>query len=297
MTFMDRMATAPISWGVCEVPGWGHQLPVERVLREMAETGFRSTELGSVGYLPLEPAGLRSVLGEHGLTLLAAFVPLVVHDEAEVAQTMRQATEMAELLQAAGARYFNTAPVMTWAWGDRRPLSDAEWAHTMTMLARVEEITAAHGLHQVLHPHHGIVVETAEEVRRVLAGSDVDFVLDTAHLAIGGFDPVDFVAEARDRVGLVHVKDLDSALAARLNKGELTLMEAVQTGVFPAVGAGDLAIDQVISELERSGYDGWYVLEQDVAVTGDEPALGCGPVEGVRQSVQYLRGLQQRLAV
>ena len=27
-----RLAAAPISWGVCEVPGWGRQLAPERVL-------------------------------------------------------------------------------------------------------------------------------------------------------------------------------------------------------------------------------------------------------------------------
>jgi hypothetical protein len=27
-----RIAAAPISWGVCEVPGWGHQMAAERVL-------------------------------------------------------------------------------------------------------------------------------------------------------------------------------------------------------------------------------------------------------------------------
>jgi inosose dehydratase len=32
---MDRVAGAPISWGVCEVPGWGHQLSPEQVLPEM----------------------------------------------------------------------------------------------------------------------------------------------------------------------------------------------------------------------------------------------------------------------
>jgi len=80
---MDRMATAPISWGICEVPGWGIQLPVDRVLSEMAQMGFPATELGSEGYLPSSPTELRSVLDEHGLGLLAAFVPLVVHDSEE----------------------------------------------------------------------------------------------------------------------------------------------------------------------------------------------------------------------
>ena len=31
----NRVAGAPISWGVCEVPGWGYQLRPHRVLAEM----------------------------------------------------------------------------------------------------------------------------------------------------------------------------------------------------------------------------------------------------------------------
>ena len=38
-----RLAGAPISWGVCEVPGWGRMLPPERVFAEMAELGLRAT--------------------------------------------------------------------------------------------------------------------------------------------------------------------------------------------------------------------------------------------------------------
>ena len=72
-------------------------------------------------------------------------------------------------------------------------------------------------------------------------------------------------------------------------------MEAVQGGIFPTVGRGDLDIDRVITSLEQGGYDGWYVLEQDVAITGGEPVAGEGPVEDVKASVEYLRGLEARL--
>ncbi len=295
MSFMQRLATAPISWGICEVPGWGHQLPVERVLSEMAELGFRSTELGSDGYLPADPAALKATLAPHELTLLAAFVPLVLHDPQEADETLRRAEEMAGLLAAAGARYFNTAPVTTYDWDPRTELSDAQWDHVMMMFGRIEKVTEAHGLVQVLHTHVGCIVETKDEVARVLAGSDVSFVLDTAHLAVGGYDPVDFVTNHADRVGLVHIKDTVMAVSDQLNAGEVTLMEAVQGGIFPPVGDGDLDIDMVIQTLEQSGFDGWYVLEQDVAITGAEPEIGSGPIEGVRKSVDYLRGLEQRL--
>lgn len=293
---MDRMATAPISWGICEVPGWGIQLPVDRVLSEMSQMGFPATELGSEGYLPSNPNELRSVLEAHQLGLLAAFVPMVVHDAAEADETLRQATDMAVRLREIGATYFNTAPVTSWDWAARRELTDVEWAHSMEMFGRIEEITEAHGLIQVLHEHVGTIVETKEEIQRVVDNSQIRFVLDTAHFAVGGYDPVDFVQNHADRVGLVHIKDCDLSVAKRLNDGEITLMEAVQSGIFPTVGRGDLDMDTVISVLEASGYTGWYVLEQDIAITGAEPAPGKGPIEDVQESVDYLRGLEVRLA-
>ena len=296
MSFMQRMATAPISWGICEVPGWGIQLPVDRVLAEMAELGFSATELGSEGYLPSDPSELGSVLSSHNLDLLAAFIPVLVHDPAEANETLRRSEESAKLLQAAGATYFNSSPVTTWDWAPRRELTPVEWDHTMIMFDRIEEITKGHGLTQVLHEHYGTIVETKEEIQRVVDNSGIQFVLDTAHFAVGGYDPADFVDAHADRVGLVHIKDCDLAVAKRLNAGELSLMEAVQGGIFPTVGKGDIDIDRVISSLEAGGYPGWYVLEQDIAITGGEPAEGQGPIEDVKASVDYLRGLEERLA-
>ncbi|MEO7269375.1 MAG: inosose dehydratase, partial [Knoellia sp.] len=52
----ERIAGAPISWGVCEVPGWGHQLDVDTVLRQMRAVGIVATEFGPDGFLPDAPA-------------------------------------------------------------------------------------------------------------------------------------------------------------------------------------------------------------------------------------------------
>ena len=49
---IDRIAAAPISWGICEVPGWGLQMSPSRILGEMAELGITKTELGALGWLP-----------------------------------------------------------------------------------------------------------------------------------------------------------------------------------------------------------------------------------------------------
>ncbi len=286
---LARTATAPISWGVCEVPGWGHQLTPDRVLAEMRELGFTHTELGSAGWLPETVDGLAEVLGRHQLSLLASFVPLVLHDPAQADETIRQARHHADLLAGAGARYFNTAPVTSLDWEPRRPYDDGEWDHLVAMIDRVEEICRAAGLEQVVHEHVGCVIETAADVERLLTASDVAFVLDTGHLAIGGFDPLDFATDHADRVGLVHLKDTRLAIADKLNGGDLSLMEAVQDGLFPALGEGDLPLDQIITTLEANGFTGWYVIEQDCAITGELPAPGDGPLRDVAKSVAYLQ--------
>ncbi|HLS49142.1 MAG TPA: inosose dehydratase, partial [Actinomycetaceae bacterium] len=75
-----RIAGAPISWGVCEVPGWGHQMEPERVLQEMTALGLSATEFGPQGWLPEAPAERAAALAGHDLSAVGAFVPVVLHD-------------------------------------------------------------------------------------------------------------------------------------------------------------------------------------------------------------------------
>jgi inosose dehydratase len=288
MPFPDRLAGAPISWGVCEVPGWGVILPPERVLSEMSSLGLRATEIGAVGWLPSDPSLLREVLARHELTAVAGFVPLPLHDPGQWPGALADARAVADRLQRAGARVFVSAAVTDPAWSPRIPLDAGAWRHLTAALSILDDVAGEHELVHVLHPHVGTLVETADDVRRVLDGSDVRWCLDTGHLAIGGTDPVAFASDAAGRIGHVHLKDVDLAVAARLNAGELTLVEATRMGLFPRLGAGDVAVAELVVALERTGWDGWYVLEQDTCLTA-EPSPGEGPVLDVRHAVELLR--------
>ena len=79
---MPRVAGAPISWGVCEVPGWGYQMDAERVLDEAARLGLTALEAGPDGFLPGDPEEMASLLSQHGLELVGGFVPVVLHRHA-----------------------------------------------------------------------------------------------------------------------------------------------------------------------------------------------------------------------
>ncbi|NHA67732.1 TIM barrel protein [Phycicoccus flavus] len=287
--FLDRVASAPISWGICEVPGWGKMLPTDRVLTEMTDLGITATEYGAPGFLPVEPDAVREVLGSHGMSLLGGFTPLVLHDPARRDDELARVQEVAGLFGRAGASTFVSCPVMDDDWSVPRPLDRDEHAHLVRMLGEVDTICADAGLTQVLHPHLQTVVETSTDVERVLDDCDVKWCLDTGHLAIGGTDPVDFARRAAERVGHVHLKDVRMDLVPRLMDRSTSIMAGVQEGLFPPLGQGDLPLAEVVRTLEASGYDGWYVIEQDTAITGPFPGLGEGPVTGVEASMQYLR--------
>jgi inosose dehydratase len=284
---MARLAAAPISWGVCEVPGWGLQLPPERVLAEMARLGVRATELGPQGWLPLDGPRVRVALARFGLRLVGGFVPVVVH-EPDLGETRAQAARAAAQLAAAGADVFVAALVADAQWSAPPALDDDAFKRAGEHLRELADLVAAEGLLLVLHPHVGTLVERAADVERALRATDVSWCLDTGHLLIGGVDPAEFVSRHGPRIGHVHLKDVDGAVAGRLGAGELSLVQATQAGLFRPLGQGDAGIDEVVALLHGFGYDGWLVLEQDTAITGEEPPVGRGPVLDVQASIDYL---------
>ncbi len=289
--FLDRVGAAPISWGICEAPGWGLQLPVDRVLAEARELGITAFEQGALGWLPPDPAQMRAKLGEYGMRLLGGFVPLVLHDRSRRDEQLAEADRIAAAMAAAGAGYYVTAPVPSHEQWFHPSLSADEWDELLVNVDRVGEIVAGHGLVQAVHPHVDTDIETDDDFQRFLDGCGSKFCFDTGHLTIGGADVVRIAREHIDRVGVVHLKDVDGAVAARERSGELDLMAATHAGLFPPLGHGMVPLAEVIDIVESSGYDGWYVMETDVAITDGLPADGEGPVLGVARSLDFLRSL------
>ncbi len=286
--FLSRVASAPISWGVCEVPGWGAMLPVDRVLGEMSSLGLKATELGAEGFLPQDPQAVHDKLADFGMILLGGFTPVVLHDPSQRQATIESATRTAKLFQKAGATKFVSAVVKDMDWSIPTPLSSQERKHMAEMFKVIDEICGEHGIDQVLHPHVQTLVETKDDINSVLDSCDVRFCLDTGHIAIGGQDPVEFAKDAFDRVGHVHLKDVNLGLVPAVLRREVSLMNATQAGLFTSLGQGDVDIMGVIQALESRGYQGWYVIEQDTAITKGMPNPGEGPVQEVASSMRYL---------
>ena len=287
-TAAAKIAGAPISWGVCEVPGWGYQLGPDRVLAEMREVGLTATELGPEGFLPGQPAAMARVLDEHHLQAVGGFTPLLLHLAPH--DPVPEVDRLLDRYAASGAGVLVLSAVTGAEGYDTRPeLDDDGWAVLLTNLDRLAELAAGRGVRAVLHPHVGTMIETGEEVQQVLDGSWISLCLDTGHLLIGGTDPAELAGQAPERIAHVHFKDVDARLAGRVQDGRLTYTQGVREGMYRPLGSGDVDVPAIVGSLGARGYDGWYVLEQDTILT-EEPR-GEGPVADVRQSADYLRTL------
>jgi inosose dehydratase len=283
-----KIAGAPISWGVCEVPGWGHQLDRERVLSEMRTAGLTATELGPDGFLPADTGELASLLAAHDLSCVGGFVPVVLHDaEHDPAEDL--AGPLASL-RAAGAGVVVLAAATGADGYDSRPtLNEREWATLLSNLDRLSRIAEEAGLLAVLHPHVGTMVETRTDVDRVLNGSTIPLCLDTGHLLIGGTDPLELAKAVPHRIKHAHLKDVDAALATRVRAGEMSYTDAVRAGIYTPLGTGDIDIAGIVSVLRDNGFHGWFVMEQDTIL--DAEPTDEGPLRDVRTSVAYLNAL------
>ncbi|GAA1234968.1 sugar phosphate isomerase/epimerase family protein [Pseudonocardia alaniniphila] len=282
----QRIAGAPISWGVCEVPGWGYQLPPSRVLAEMRDVGMAATELGPDGFLPAEPGAMAEVLSRHHLQAVGGFTPLLLHVAGH--DPVPEVEKLLQAYAATGSDVLVLSAVSGLDGYDTRPtLDDAGWLTLLTNLDRLADLAAEHGVRAVLHPHVGTMVENGEEVQRVLDGSSIALCLDTGHLLIGGTDPAELTRQAPHRIAHAHLKDVDARLAGQVQSGRRTYTEAVGEGMYRPLGQGDVDIEAIVGHLRGHGYDGWYVLEQDTILT-EEPR-GEGPLTDVRASLEHLR--------
>ncbi|MCU1605455.1 MAG: Myo-inosose-2 dehydratase [Modestobacter sp.] len=293
-SLVDRIAGAPISWGVCEVPDWGYQLAPSRVLTEMSEVGLAATEFGPEGFLPPDPDALAAVLAAHGLTAVGGLTPVVLHERGH--DPLPAVERLLDGYAPSGAATLVPSAATGRDGYDGRPDFDEDgWRTLLANLDRLTALVADHGVRAVLHPHVGTMIETGPEVQWVLADCSVSLCLDTGHLLVGGTDPADIARQSPDRIAHTHLKDVDGRLARQVRSGRLSYREAVRAGLYRPLGQGDVDVEAIVDDLIADGYAGWYVLEQDTVLT--EQPVGEGPAADVRTSAEHLRALLGRPAL
>ncbi|MGO2633349.1 MAG: sugar phosphate isomerase/epimerase family protein [Galactobacter sp.] len=268
-----RIGTAPDSWGVW-FPNDPNQVPWERFLDEVVKAGYEWIELGPYGYLPTDPHQLEDELGKRGLKLSAGTVFTGFHKgDDQWKRAWDQALDVAGLASKLGAEHLVVIPDL-WrsdATGEAlepRTLTDEQWTklgqgHDRLGKALLEEF----GIKQQFHSHADSHVGTTREMHRFLESTDqryTNLCLDTGHFAYYGGDNVRLIEEFPDRIGYLHLKQVDTSLLFDVLKGDVAFNKAVADGIMvePPYGVPDLA--PIIEAVAKINPEIFAIVEQDM---------------------------------
>jgi inosose dehydratase len=272
----------------------------DRVLEEIVEAGYSGTELGPYGFLPTTAPELCAALEKRRLTLCSAFVEFDLGNITGLQDNLTTLVRSAKLISAAGAKLLVLSDAITpdrnRVAGQREAANqlswtNEEWQNVGVAVGRVIQECQALGLRVAFHHHVGTHVETPEEVDRLFGmfpTADLGLCLDTGHYVYGGGDVLACLEKFAQRVWCVHLKDICAVKLHAARSSKLTFHDAVRTGVFPALGKGNINFPEIISRVKRANYSGWFVVEADVLPGGQG---ANSPLPSAIAARQFLRCL------
>ncbi|GAA2606427.1 sugar phosphate isomerase/epimerase [Streptomyces roseoviolaceus] len=289
------LGSAPDSWGVW-FPEDEHQVPYPRFLDELVQAGYEWLELGPYGYLPTDPQRLKAELDARGLKVSGGTAFGALHRPEAWDETLAHVRRVAALTAAAGAHHLVLIPPMyrdekTGAFTEPPELTTEQWAGFGRAADRLGRLLLEeYDVRLVVHPHADSHLQTQPEIERLLNESDgryTNLCLDTGHVAYGGGDSIDLIRRFGERVGYVHIKQMDPEILAQVAAEDLSFGEAVRRGVCVSPPAGVPDPADVVGELAGLDAELFVIVEQDlypcapdvplpIAVSTREHLAGCG---------------------
>jgi len=225
------------------------------------------------------PGELTELLDRHGLTMVTCsnggpgqscdFV-----DPARRRQTIADHVAFArDFLAVFGCKHFK----MNMGARPKGGTTDADIQAIADALNELGRITADLGIKLAPHPHIWGPIERAHEIRRLMELTDPNYVYltpDTAHINLGGGDPVEMIVAYYDRIAAIHWKDTKASYRGYTGPTP-TVEEHRKEILYKDLGAGGVDHPAIWEFLRKRGYQGWITLDLDPP----RPAEGEGTVE------------------
>ncbi|MCD7842822.1 MAG: myo-inosose-2 dehydratase [Lachnospiraceae bacterium] len=266
-----KLGIAPIAWTNDDMPDLGAENTFEQCVSEMALAGFSGCEVGNK--YPKDPAVLQKALKLRGLQIcnqwFSSFLLTKPFEEVE-----RDCRAQLAFLKAMGSKIIGfseqsysiqgkAVPI----FGEKHVMNDAEWKTLCEGLNRLGKIALEeYGISLTYHHHMGTVVQDAEETERLMSQTDPQYVsllYDTGHFAYCGVDPLEMVKKYAGRIKHVHLKDIRPQMVEKVKSENLSFLEGVRLGAFTVPGDGCIDFAPIFEVLEKSGYQGWMLVEAE----------------------------------
>jgi inosose dehydratase len=250
------------------------QPPWQRFLDEVRDAGYKWVELGPYGYLPTDPNQLSDELESRGLRLSGGAMFTSFHRPSQDSwdTAWAEAQQVGKLLAALGAEHLISLPEM---WGEAelkdtslRTPGQEQWENLAELHNRFgRALKEEFGLRQQFHSHAESQIGTYREVERLLQVTDPEYVnlcLDTGHFAYYGGDSVRLIKEYPDRIGYLHLKQVDQDLLFDVLKNGRTFADAVPEGIMTEPPNGFPEFGPILDAASDLGRDIFAVVEQDM---------------------------------
>ena len=268
---MIRYGTNPIAWTNDDDRSIGAHLPLEDCRGDCEKIGFDGIEKGHK--MPIDPEELRQVLSAHNLVFVSGWhsLNLLTHS---VEDEKKAIQPHFDLLKAHGCKVCIVCETSNAIHGnddvalaDKPVLADDGWAKFGADVEAIAQYCADQGIDLVYHHHMGTVVQTGEEIDRLMenTGPATKLLLDTGHAWFGGSDPAELARKYMHRVRHIHAKNVRPAIRAEVEGNRLSFLEGVRRGVFTVPGdpEGGVEFTPVLKLAAEHGYDGWLVIEAE----------------------------------
>ena len=274
MSSTITIGTAPDSWGVW-FPSDPEQVPPEVFLREVAEAGYEWIELGPYGYLPTDPAraegsarrasARRYWQGPCSSTCTARTPGTAV---------WTQVTDVAALTQAVGGKHIVVIPDVwrhhkTGEPVESRDLTAEQWKQ---MTIRPGRARAGGSLRSTGCMCSSTPMPTAMSATSRRSSdfssrptpSGVNLCFDTGHIAYYGGDCLELIEKYPDRIGYLHLKQVNPEIVEQVLDKDLSFPEAVRMGAMIEPPLGVPEMPPLLEAVAGLGRDIEGIIEHDL---------------------------------
>lgn len=287
-----KLGAHPINWVGEDVLEHGEHTTYQHILDDIAKLGLAGTEMGRK--YPKDRDLLKRELSSRKIQLVSQWKSVLFSDPAYHEQELEAYRRHAAFLSEMGSKVISTAEVGGSLHFDPRRtphekevlrLDDAGWQALAAGLNAAGQIADEYGLKLTYHHHGGTVIESAEEIDRLLELTDpryVHLLYDTGHAYYGGADPLELLRKHYDRIAYIHLKDVRQNVLSLAQEEKSDFAGCIRRGVFTVPGDGCIDFGPIIAELTARGYDGWAMLEGE-----QDPAL-APPYDYAKKAIAYL---------
>lgn len=287
-------ATAPCSWGVWYADGTPSKTPADLFLDQAAKAGYQALELGPDGYLPQDEGALREALESRGLSVAAGTACYCFDKEVSFATFRSRIENMCKRLKAFDASYIvamDESDVGQYS-EKKEGMAPEIWNGFFGKIKELAEFTKEeYGIEIVYHPHIKSMIETEEEILRLLDFVPVDLCLDIGHHAYvngnGNYNDssvFEFMRSHKERISYLHFKNVSYEIFREVTVNHLDSDTAFDLDVMCDLQDGIVDYKKLKAVLDEIDFHGIGVIEQDMPKATSQQAF-----EAAKRNLNYLK--------